>query len=62
MGQVEVFSKIGTCQNTKGIHSVSQGKEFCVATCHEQIGSVNMTWFMKRDDVQATQIDAKTKE
>jgi len=51
MGQVEVFSKIPTCENPKGIHTVSTGKDFCVATCHEQIGSVNLTWFMKKDDV-----------
>ena len=35
MGQVEVFSKIPTCENAKGIHTVSTGKDFCVATCHE---------------------------
>ena len=56
MGQVEVFSKIPTCENLKGIHTVSTGKDFCVATCHEQIGCVNLTWFMKKDDVQATQM------
>ena len=35
---------IATGLNTKGIHAVSQEKEFCIATPAKQPGNVQITW------------------
>ena len=30
-----------------GLHAVSSGVEFCVATCQDQVGCIDLTWFKK---------------
>ena len=46
MGQVETFATIQTNGNVRGgLHAVSSGTDFCVATCQDQIGCIDLTWF-----------------
>ena len=49
MGTIEKFAEIKTASNAKGVHAVSQGKEFCTVTSNENLGKVNVTWFMKEE-------------
>ena len=54
MGQLETFQTISTSQAlanstesnvVKGLHSLSQGKKFAVATCSDTIGGIQIHWF-----------------
>ena len=48
MGQVETFATIQTNGNVRGgLHAVSSGANFCVATCQDQVGCIDLTWFLK---------------
>lgn len=41
--------EIQTCINPKGIHAVSYGQEFCLATTHRQPGYFQLTWFKQAE-------------
>ncbi len=51
MGQVETFATLSMNGNVRGgLHSISSGREFCIATCQEQVGHVDITWFEKLNE------------
>ena len=52
MEGISEFADIPTADNSRGVHAVSQeGKDFCVATCHEKIGCVEVNWYRKDNEV-----------
>ena len=63
MEGISEFADIPTADNSRGVHAVSQeGKDFCVATCHEKIGCVEVNWYRKDNEVQSNIMDAKALE
>ena len=55
MGRLEVFATIPINSNLQGgVHSVSTGREFCIATCHDQVGNVDLNWFATVGDESQT--------
>jgi hypothetical protein len=55
MGRLEIFATIPINGNVRGgLHAISSGKEFCVATCQDQIGSIDLTWFQKAEEGEGT--------
>ena len=54
MGQVETFATIQTNGNVRGgLHAVSSGNNFCVATCQDQVGCIDLTWFEKTSSTES---------
>lgn len=46
MGRVEVFAKIPMNGSVRGgLHAISSGADFCIATCQDQVGYLDLTWF-----------------
>ena len=51
MGQVETFATLQMGGNVRGgLHSMSTGPVFCIATCQDQVGCIELTWFEKHNE------------
>ena len=63
MGQVETFATIQTNANVSGgLHAVSSGDTFCVATCQDQVGCIDLTWFEKESGSASTDASSNAAE
>jgi len=55
MGRLEIFATIPINSNVRGgLHAISSGREFCIATCQDQVGGIDLTWFQKAQEGDGT--------
>jgi len=58
MKDVQVHSKIETCDNPRGLQAVSFGNNFCIATPHKEIGKLLVTWIRRTEAAESSDSQA----